>query len=57
MQKLTQLFQSRKFYAALIGLIVISLRSLAPTIPLTDDQLTMTISLLISYIIGTALDR
>ncbi len=56
MEKLKQLVTSRKFWAALIGLVLIILKAYKPDFPLAEDQLTNLIYVLVAYILGTAIE-
>jgi hypothetical protein len=47
--------KSRKFWAAVIAVLVIVLRSTVPTFPIPDDKVTEIVMALIAYIIGTGL--
>ena len=57
MQKLKYLVKSRKFWAAVGGVVAITVKALDPNFPLSDDQLTGLIGILAAYIIGTGLDQ
>jgi hypothetical protein len=54
--KLLLLVQSRKFWAALIGLALIIMKGFRPDFPLTEDQLTGIVVVLVGYILGTAVE-
>ena len=54
--KLALLFASRKFWAALIGLVLIIVKAYRPDFPLTADQLTGIVVVLVGYILGTAVE-
>ena len=61
--KIIQLLTSRKFWAALVGLGLITLKPFAPDFPLTDDQIVTPVmevigmvSVLASYVMGTAIE-
>ncbi len=57
MSKLSALLKSRKFWAAVIGLGLIVARNLIPNfLPFGDQEITAVILVLISYILGTALE-
>ena len=56
MEKLKLLLTSRKFWAALIGLIVVCLKSFYPTFPLSEEQLTDLVYLIVAFIVGTGLE-
>jgi len=57
MEKLKYLIRSRKFWAAIGGVVAITVKALDPNFPLSDDQLTGLIAVLAAYIIGTGLDQ
>jgi hypothetical protein len=56
MSKLRLLLASRKFWAALVGLVMVILKAFAPAFPLQEDQLANLVYLLVAYILGTALE-
>lgn len=55
--KFISLLRSRKFWAALIGLLVTSAKALDPNFPLDEGQLGDIVFVLVAYIIGTGLER
>lgn len=57
MSKVTALFKSRKFWAAVIALALIVTRNFAPNfLPFDDASITAFCFVVISYILGTALE-
>ena len=54
-EKLLTLISSRKFWAALIGLVMIIVKAYNPNFPITEDQINAAVAILISYIVGTAI--
>jgi hypothetical protein len=54
--KLITLLGSRKFWAALIGLALIILKTYSPGFPISEGELTNLIYVLIAYILGTAIE-
>ena len=56
MSKLKQLLGSRKFWAALIGLMLIILKVWKPDFPLDESQLTSVVYVLVAYILGTGIE-
>jgi hypothetical protein len=54
--KLTNLIKSRKFWAAVAGILVVSLRAFVPDFPLEDENLIYMIVVIASYIIGTGIE-
>jgi hypothetical protein len=56
MSKFKQLLGSRKFWAALIGLILVVLKAWRPDFPLEETQLTGVIYVLVAYILGTGIE-
>jgi hypothetical protein len=57
LEKLKGVFKSRKFWAAIAGLVVVMVKGLDPNFPLSEDQVTLVIGTLGAYILGTALER
>lgn len=57
MDKLIELLKSRKFWAAVIGVVLMAVKSVNPDFPLSDEQLTNVVYMLVAYIIGTALEK
>lgn len=55
-QKMRALLASRKFWAALIGLILLVIKAFVPDFPLDEEQLTHVVYLLAAYILGTAIE-
>ena len=56
MDKWKTLLSSRKFWSTLVGLVFMTLRVVKPDFPLDADQLAGILALLVSYILGTALE-
>ena len=56
MSKLKQLLGSRKFWAALIGLVLMMVTAWVPDFPLAEDQLTEFVYVIIAYILGTGIE-
>ena len=56
MNKILLLFKSRKFWAAFIGLVMVILTSFVPDFPLPEDQVLNLVLVIVSYILGTALE-
>ncbi len=54
--KLLDLVRSRKFWAALIGLLMVIVRAFAPDFPLEDEQISAMVWVLVAYILGTGLE-
>ena len=54
--KLKALLTSRKFWAAVVGLVVIGVKAYRPDFPLTADQITALVVLIVGYIFGTAIE-
>jgi len=57
MDKLNALLTSRKFWAALIGLVLMITKSFKPEFPIAETDLTNMVYILVAYIIGVAIDR
>jgi len=56
MSKLKMLLTSRKFWAALVGLVLVVLKGFYPDLPLDEDQIAGLIYVLAAYIAGTAVE-
>ena len=56
MSKFKQLFTSRKFWAALVGLAMVILTYYVPDFPIAEDQVLALVLVIVSYILGTALE-
>lgn len=56
MEKIKLLLSSRKFWAALIGLILMILKAYQPEFPLDAEPLAGILAVLAAYILGTALE-
>jgi len=56
MEKFKLLLGSRKFLAALIGLVLVIVKAFRPDFPLAEDQLTAVVYVLIAYILGTGIE-
>jgi uncharacterized membrane protein len=54
--KLSELFESRKFWAAVIGVVLMIVQSIFPDFPLSAEQITDVVYLLVAFIIGTAIE-
>lgn len=51
-----QILKSRKFWAAVVGLIFSVLAVVAPNFPLNEEAVSNAVSLLVAYILGVALE-
>ena len=56
MTKFKLLLGSRKFWGALIGLALIVLKTWQPDFPLSEEQLTGVVYVLVAYILGTGIE-
>ena len=56
MEKFKQLMGSRKFWAALIGLVLVVVKAWQPDFPLGEEQLTSVVYVLVAYILGTGIE-
>ncbi len=56
MEKVKELLKSKKFWAALIGVVMIVVKEYAPDFPLNEDQISNIVYLLIAYIMGSGLE-
>lgn len=55
-EKVKELLRSRKFWAALVGLVMVVVRGFDADFPLSEEQVTSLVALLAAYILGTALE-
>jgi len=56
MNKLTFLLSSRKFWASLIALVMVFVNHYVPDFPIPEEQILALVLVIVSYIIGTALE-
>jgi len=56
MDKLKFLFQSRKFWAAAVGIIMLIIKEVFPNFPLDEAQVEQMVWLLVAYIVGTGIE-
>jgi len=54
--KLKLLLASRKFWALIVGLVLILIKAFRPDFPLTEDQLVPLVALLVTFILGVAIE-
>lgn len=56
MEKLNALLRSRKFWAALVGLVMVIAKALWPDLPLQEEQVSSMVWVLAAYILGVAVE-
>lgn len=56
MDKFKRLLQSRKFWAALVGLGMVVLKGFQPDFPLNEEQVTGFLVVIVGYILGVAVE-
>ena len=56
MDKVLAVLKSRKFWAAIVGIVVIVAKKMDPNFPLDETNLSQMVYLLVAYILGTALE-
>lgn len=56
MNKFMHLLGSRKFWAALVGLAMVLVGYFVPDFPIAEDQILNMVLVIVSYIIGTAIE-
>lgn len=50
------LLRSRKFWAALVGLVFVLVTSFIPDFPMDQEQITNIVYTIVAFILGTALE-
>ena len=56
MEKIKYLLSSRKFWAAVVGVVMVIVTHFVPDFPIPEDQVLSLVLLIVSYILGTALE-
>ena len=56
MDKFKMLLGSRKFWAAFIGLAMVIVGHFVPDFPIPEEQIQALVWVIVSYILGTALE-
>ena len=56
MEKVKHLLGSRKFWAALIGLVLVMVKVWRPDFPMDEEQLVSVVYVLVAYILGTGIE-
>lgn len=56
MDKFRNLLSSRKFWATLLALLIMLIKAWKPDFPLSGEELAGIFAVLVSYILGTALE-
>ncbi len=54
--KFSELLKSRKFWAAVVGLVITAAKGMDPNFPIEESQINDIVFLLVAYIVGTGLD-
>jgi hypothetical protein len=54
--KLKYLLTSRKFWAAFIGLALMTTKTFKPDFPIAEEELTNIVYILVAYIVGTSIE-
>jgi hypothetical protein len=57
MEKIYGLLKSRKFWAALVGLALVTVRAYSPEFPFSEEQVLAFVGVLASYILGVGLEN
>ena len=56
MNKFEGLLKSRKFWASVLGVGLVVLRAFVPDFPISDEQISEVVLLLVAFIVGTGLE-
>ena len=56
LNKFQVLLRSRKFWASIVGVALIVLRTYVPNIPIADADLTKIVYVIVAYVLGTGLE-
>jgi hypothetical protein len=56
MSKFKLLLRSRKFWAAIVGLVMVLVTAYVPDFPLAEDQILQLVIIIVGYIFGTAVE-
>ena len=54
--KLGYVLRSRKFWAAVVGVFFVVIEAINPDFPISQDQLSNLVYLLVAYILGVAIE-
>ena len=56
MEKILSVLKSRKFWAALVGVVMVFMVELIPTFPLDTQQVSDIVYLIVAYILGVSVE-
>jgi hypothetical protein len=56
LNKFQVLIRSRKFWASIVGVGLIVLRTFVPSFPIADADLTKIVFVIVAYVLGTGLE-